>query len=170
MPMTILVVDTDIGKFGLDTLQKPVERYRICNVEARVWVASTTNQETTNTPLAVNDDGTRVSWARECSGLVVVLHDCPLHGCPMRTILEILACEGVGAGSAANCHPIEAILDHRDTSFVVCVKHLWGAQFVFLNDAPKWQEAVRWVLKGGGGYTAVEVHPSGKFSSWNLHT
>ena len=87
-------------------------------------VTSTTSQETTNTPLTVNNDGTRISWGGEWVGLVIILYNCPFHGHPLRTVLEIFTCEGLNASSATNCHPVEVVFDYGDTSFIVHVKHL----------------------------------------------
>ena len=46
-------MDVGVGELGLDTLQNPVERRRIRNVDV-LRLAGTAGQEATNAPLAVN--------------------------------------------------------------------------------------------------------------------
>ena len=144
------LVEVGVGEVGLDTLQEPVERYRICNVN-RLRIPGTANEETPDTSLFVNDDRARVTWGGEPARLLIVRKDRPLHRCPLSVVREILAHEGLNAGSATNGHACGATaLDYHEAMFTFRVEQLRVAQLVFPDDALNRQEAVKRILEGEG--------------------
>jgi hypothetical protein len=96
---------------------------------------------------------------------VTVRKDCPIYRRLLSAVREVLAHEGLDAGSAT-------VLDYMEIPFAVRVEHLRATQLVFLDDALKRQEAVRWVLEGSGrpSFTdrAVGVHAQGQVGHRNL--
>ena len=175
------LVEVGIGEVGMDTLQEPVERRRVRDVNGLgLRLASIADEETTDTSLAVNDDRARVTWGGERAGLLIVRKDRPLHRRPLSVIREVLAYEGLDAGSATNGHACGATaLDYHEAMFTFRVEQLWVAQLVFPDDALKRQEAVvKRILEGReGGVVAggkegllVGAHAPGKVDELNLCT
>lgn len=136
------LVEVGVGKMRFDTLQEPRERRCVCDVGSLV-LAGTTGEQAPDTSLAVNDDGARVTFGGEHTGLVIVWEDWPLHRRLVRTVREVLAHKGFSAGSAANGHTCGATaLGYIEARFVTLVAHFGAAHLVFLDNASDWQKAV----------------------------
>ena len=69
-----------------------------------------------------------LTWGRERAGLLVVRKNCPPCRHLARAVREVLAHEGLGAGSTANGHACSATtLGYMEEQFIVVIAHLWEA-------------------------------------------